>query len=57
MYTDYHGVPFDYCSPECRDKHLLVIHHLQLDADIADRESYLRQLPPISIPLHHQSGY
>ncbi len=56
MYTDYHGVPFEYCSPECRDKHLLVIHQQQLDADIADRESLLRQLPPISIP-HHQSGY
>ena len=57
VYTKYRGVSFKYCSPECRDKNLLGVHHDQLNTDIEDMELALRQLSPISIALHHQSGY
>ncbi len=41
-------VVFDYCSPECRDKDLLAIHHSQLKSDIEQLENDIRMLPPLS---------
>ena len=37
--------PFDYCSPECRDQHLLPIEREKLKADIAKFSSEISSLP------------
>ena len=52
-YNDTFEVGFKYCSPECRDKEILAVHHLQLRADIKELEKNLQKLPP----LVSQSSY
>ena len=41
---------FDYCSPDCRDRHLLDIHHWQLKSDIDELEKNIKLLPPLDSP-------
>ena len=36
VHYDYELGPFDYCSPECRDRHLLPLEREKLKKDIED---------------------
>ena len=39
--------PFDYCSPECRDRHLLPIERRKLEEDIKNLSKKMADLPPL----------
>ena len=39
--------PFDYCSPECRDRHLLPIERRKLEEDIKNLSKMMADLPPL----------
>lgn len=47
---------FDYCSPECRDRHMLPILHAQLEKDIKSlQENAHSQVIPMISPTRQQS--
>ena len=50
VYYDYELGPFDYCSPECRDRHLLFNDRAALRADIAAFSAGKCKMPPLSLP-------
>ena len=50
VHYDYELGPFDYCSPACRDRHLLPRERERLKKDIEEYSRKIADLPPLDNP-------